>query len=80
MDLEVGDRVALFAAETYAEFTLAPRKSLAKIPTRISTKDAAATFLQGMTAAYLVTDCYPVKPSDFVLLPVSPQTMAKRFC
>lgn len=69
-DLAVGDRVAILAGGTYAESTVVERRLVARLPAGVTTHDAAACFLQGMTAAYLTTDAYPVQPGDHVLLPV----------
>lgn len=69
-DLKVGDAVAALSGSTYAEYSVVERRLVSKIPDGVDLKDAAACFLQGMTASYLVTDSYRVKPGDFVLVPV----------
>lgn len=70
-DLKPGDKVAVLWGNTYSEFSLVLRKNISKIPAEVPLETAAACFLQGMTAAYLTTDCYKVGPGDFVLLPAA---------
>src|ERR1700684_3820678 len=51
---KVGDRVVwCHVMGTYAEFGVAPFSKLIAIPEGISTRQAAAAMLQGMTAHYL---------------------------
>jgi NADPH2:quinone reductase len=45
-----------------------PANVLLKLPDSISTRQAAAMMLRGMTVAYLVTRTYRLKPGDTVLL------------
>lgn len=54
--------------ETYAEYTAAPVGNAAKIPEAISTHDAAAALLQGLTALTLIREAYAVKKGDWVLV------------
>jgi NADPH2:quinone reductase len=70
-DIRPGDQVAVLWGNTYAEYSLVARKNIAKVPSGVPLETAAACFLQGLTAAYLTTDCYKVKPGDFVLLPAA---------
>lgn len=68
-DLAVGDRVATAAAlGAYAERAVAPAAGVVKIPDRVSTRDAAAVMLQGMTAHYLAHTTWPLKPGDACLV------------
>ncbi len=68
-DVAPGDRVAsVDLAGSYAEYALAPADRLIPIPEQVSTEQAAAVLLQGITAQYLVTDSYPVRPGDPVLV------------
>jgi NADPH:quinone reductase len=65
----VGERVVstnLMGA--YARCALAPADRVVPIPDPLSDEVAAAVLLQGMTAHYLVHDCYPVGPGDTVVV------------
>jgi len=65
----VGDRVAWNGTRgTYAEYACAPAADLLKIPDGISTLQAAAVLLQGLTAHYLSHATYPISASDMVLI------------
>src|SRR5579859_5488524 len=63
-DLAVGDRVAWVGPASYAEQVVLPADRVVPVPDGISTEVAAAAILQGMTAHYLVTSTYPVRPGD----------------
>lgn len=68
-DFKAGDRVAwCLIPGTYAEMAIAPAARLVKVPDVLTTEQAAAAILQGMTAHYLVHDTYAVKPGDQVLI------------
>src|SRR6266480_4288807 len=56
--LKAGDRVVALAPKTYAQYTAAPSLFCHKIPDVISTKDAAAALLQGLTALTLIRESY----------------------
>lgn len=66
----VGDRVAyaLGPVGSYAEGRIYPADRLIKLPDDIESEDAAATFLRGLTAHYLLTDTFPVRSGTNVLL------------
>jgi NADPH2:quinone reductase len=65
----VGDRVAWNGTRgTYADYACAPAAELLKIPDGISTLQAAAVLLQGLTAHYLSHDTYPISAGDIVLI------------
>ena len=67
--LRPGDRVAWCGTRgTYAEVALAPAASVLKIPDDITTHQAAAAILQGMTAHYLVHATYVPQFGDKVLV------------
>jgi NADPH2:quinone reductase len=67
--VKVGDRVVwCHVMGTYAEFAAAPIAKLIAIPEDISTKQAAAAMLQGMTAHYLAYSTYAIQPGDDVLI------------
>ena len=67
--LKPGDRVATVNAQgAYAEKALVPESRLVGIPDGVSTRQAAAVMLQGMTAHYLATSTYPLKRGDTCLV------------
>jgi NADPH2:quinone reductase len=64
-----GDRVATVNAQgAYAEKTLVAEGRLVGIPDGVSTRQAAAVMLQGMTAHYLATSTVPLKKGDTCLV------------
>jgi NADPH:quinone reductase len=65
-----GDRVAYAGLPpgAYAEVRIIPADRLVKLPESISTQQAAAMMLQGMTARYLLYGCYSVKAGDCILI------------
>ena len=65
-----GDRVAYAGLPpgAYAEARIIPAHRLVKLPKSISTRQAAAMMLQGMTARYLLYGCYRVKAGDRILI------------
>ena len=69
-ELSAGDRVAYAGLPpgAYAESRLIPADRLVAIPGSISTHQAAAMMLQGMTARYLLHGCYHVKAGDTILI------------
>jgi NADPH2:quinone reductase len=67
--VRVGDRVAsVNLAGSYAEYAAVPAEKLVAIPDGVSFQQAAAAMLQGMTAQYLATSTYPLKPGDACLV------------
>jgi NADPH2:quinone reductase len=66
---KVGDRVAFNGVPgAYAEMIAAPTARLVRIPDNVSTKQAAASLLQGMTAHYLACSTYPLGAHDTCLV------------
>jgi len=64
-----GDRVAWQGSiGSYAQRKLVPADIAVKVPDGVSDELAAATLLQGVTAHYLVTSTYEVKPGDDILV------------
>jgi NADPH2:quinone reductase len=65
-----GDRVAYVTTSigSYAEYQAVNVAQVAPLPSEISFEDAAASFLQGLTAHYLVHEFYPVKRGTTVLV------------
>lgn len=68
-DIKTGDRLAwkdIFGS--YATHTLVPADKAVPVPEGVSTRDAAAVALQGMTAHYLSHSTYPLKEGDTCLI------------
>jgi NADPH2:quinone reductase len=65
-----GDRVAYATAPigAYAEARTIKADRLVKVPDGIAPEQAAAMMLQGMTAGFLLTRTYPVKPGQTILI------------
>jgi NADPH2:quinone reductase len=64
-DLKVGDRVGwVMAISGYAEYVARPAETLIPIPDAMSSEDALALLLQGMTTHYLARDSFEIKPGD----------------
>ncbi len=67
--LQPGDRVAWCGVPgTYAQFACAPADRLVRVPDGVTTQQACAAILQGMTAHYLVHSTYTVQPGETVLI------------
>jgi NADPH:quinone reductase len=68
-DLSVGDRVAYGGpVGSYAELRLVPADRLVKLPDSISSEQAAAMMLQGMTAEMLLRRVHQVKAGETILV------------
>ena len=69
-DVKIGDRVVYTGGPTdaYSERRNYSANRLVPIPDGVSDEQAAASFLKGMTAWYLLKRSYPVKEGDTVLL------------
>jgi NADPH2:quinone reductase len=68
-EVKVGDKVAYNGiAGAYAQYAAVPAAKLVVLPSGVSTKQAAAAMLQGMTAHYLACSTYPLKPGDTCLV------------
>jgi NADPH2:quinone reductase len=67
--LAPGDRVAWTSVPgSHAEQALVPADRLVPVPEEISTEQAAAVMLQGLTAHYLTHDSFAVRPGSTVLV------------
>jgi NADPH2:quinone reductase len=67
--VRAGDRVAWAGVPcSYATHVVARVDRLVRIPDGVSTRDAAAVMLQGMTAHYLVHATFPLKPGHACLI------------
>src|SRR6185503_543627 len=68
-DAKVGHRVVSQSVRgSYASRAIVSADRVVRIPDGVSTKQAAAVFLQGLTAHYLTTSTYPLKPDDRCLV------------
>jgi len=66
---ETGESVAWVSVPgSYAERVIARREQLVPVPSGVPADVAAAVLLQGMTAHYLASDCYPIDSGDWVLV------------
>ncbi len=67
--IDTGERAAWIGVPgSYAELVAAEREKLLPVPENISSEEAAAALLQGMTAHYLSHDSYPIQDGDWVLI------------
>ena len=68
-DFKPGDRVAYCMYQGgYADYAVAPARLLVQVPNGVSTPQAAAVMLQGMTAHYLTHSTYALKAGDIALI------------
>ena len=68
-DVKVGDRVAYAGVMgAYAQFAVVPADRVVPLPDGVSAKQGAGAMLQGMTAHYLASSTYPLKPGDTCLV------------
>ena len=64
-----GTRVAYaMTVGAYAEYAVVPARAVVEVPESLSTKLAAAVFLQGLTAHYLVTGAAPLEAGSTALV------------
>ena len=68
-DVKVGARVGwVMIKGGYAEQIALPAQRLVPIPDGVDDRTAAALLLQGMTAHFLLTDCYRVQKGEWILI------------
>jgi NADPH2:quinone reductase len=68
-EVKTGDRVATFNAQgAYAQRALVAAARPVRVPEGVTTRQAAAVRLQGLTAHYLATSTRPVGPGDTCLV------------
>jgi NADPH2:quinone reductase len=68
-ELRPGDRVAWASVlGAYAEYAVVRAERLVPVPSEVDLKLAGAVMLQGMTAHYLATSTFPLKPGDRCLV------------
>jgi NADPH2:quinone reductase len=64
-----GDHVAWCNVPgTYAQLAVAPANRLVAVPPGVTSQQAAAAILQGLTSHYLLHSAYPVQPGDEILI------------
>lgn len=68
-ELQAGTRVA-YAMQpgSYAQYQIVPADRVVPVPDGVSARQAAALMLQGMTAHYLATTTFPLRPGHRVLI------------
>jgi len=67
-EVSVGDRIVYFSPPgAYCERRIMPARHAIPIPEGVSDQEAAAIYLKGMTARYLLRDTFKVKKGDVVL-------------
>ena len=70
-EFEVDDRVVYFAGGgpgSYAEAHVVPTGAAARLPELVGDEDAAAIFLKGLTAWFLLNETYKVKAGETIVL------------
>lgn len=68
-DLKAGDRVAyVLPFGAYRETRVVPADRLVRVPDGLAVETVAGALLKGLTAQYLVTSSYAVRPGDTVLV------------
>jgi NADPH2:quinone reductase len=80
-DVKPGDRVGMYGSyATYAELARVPAERLIPLPDGVSTKQAAAALLQGMTAQYLATATFPLGKEHTCLIHAAAGGVGLLFC
>src|SRR5258708_11655902 len=80
-EVKPGDRVAWAGIlGSYATHQLIPAARLVQVPAKLDTKSAAAAMLQGMTAHYLVTDTFALRPGHACLIHAAAGGGGQLFC
>ncbi len=69
-DLRTGDRIGWLSGGqgSYAEYVSVAAARAVPVPSNLTDEQAVAALMQGVTAQYLATDAYPVRPGDTVLV------------
>ena len=77
----IGDKVAWPSSlGSYATLHLVNASSVVKVPTGVELDVACAAMLQGMTAHYLVSSLYEVKPGDVALVHAAAGGVGQLLC
>lgn len=80
-EVAVGDRVAYVAVQgAYAELAAVPAARLVKIPPEVTSRQAAAAMLQGITAQFLAASTYPLQPGDVCIVHAAAGGVGQLLC
>jgi NADPH2:quinone reductase len=80
-EVRAGDRVAWAGPiGSYATHVLIAAARLVPLPRGLDSRSAAAAMLQGMTAHYLVTDTFPLRPGHMCLIHAAAGGVGQLFC
>jgi len=80
-EVAAGDRVAWCAVQgADAELAAVPAARLVKLPDGVTTRQGAAIMLQGMTAHYLATSIYALRPGDACLVHAAAGGVGQLLC
>jgi NADPH2:quinone reductase len=80
-EVKPGDRVAWAGPMgSYASHQIIPAARLVPVPAQLDAKTAAAAMVQGMTAHYLVTDTFPLRPGHACLIHAAAGGVGQLFC
>jgi NADPH2:quinone reductase len=80
-EVRAGDKVAWSGPlGSYATHQAIPAARLVPIPRGLDARSAAAAMLQGMTAHYLVTDTFPLRPGQMCLIHAAAGGVGQLFC
>ena len=80
-EVKAGDRVAWAGTMgSYAQQQASPAAKLVPVPQGVSSRVAAATMLQGMTAHYLVNETYPLKAGHICVIHAAAGGVGQLFC
>ena len=80
-EVRVGDRVASVNFRgSYAELALVDASRVVTVPEGLSSRDAAAVMLQGMTAHYLATSVHALQPGDRCLVHAAAGGVGRLLC
>jgi len=79
--IAVGDRVAYTGIHgAYAELAVVPAARLVKLPDGVTARQGGAAMLQGITAHYLATSTYPLKPGDVCIVHAAAGGVGQLLC
>jgi len=80
-DIKIGDRVAYAGPlGAYAAERVISAERVVPLPSTISTRDAAALMLQGLTAQYLLRRTYKVQQGDWIVIHAAAGGMGLLLC
>lgn len=59
---------AYLAGGGFANYVVSPEKALAKLPSSVSTRDGAASLLQGLTVLSMIKEACEAKKGQYILV------------